>query len=194
MQPRLPVIAKHGRIEYKPGTRPAQFAKWDDIHPACMPILREYGFAVSFDSENVDNKLTVIVKITHAAGHQECPRFTVPWLDPGGSKTPAQQAASAFTLAQRHAFCKAFNILTIGEDDDGSGKGQAEHITEDQAQTIRDIVEECNNRDPKFKVNFAKWLKAEFSIDTPAHLFQGAQHRAVVDKLTEKMKVLGMMK
>lgn len=193
MAPNLPEISKSGRIEYKPGTRPTQFAQWDDIHKACMPVLREYGFAVSFDSENVDNRLTVIVKITHTGGHQECPRFTVPWLDTGGAKSPAQQAASSFTLAQRHAFCKAFNILTVGEDTDGSSI-QAEHITEAQAQTIRDIVEECNSRDPKFKANFAKWLKAEFQIDTPAHLFQGTQHKAVLSKLDEKMRALGMKK
>lgn len=193
MQPELPVITKEGRIEYKAGAKPTQFAKWDDIHKACMPILREYGFAVSFDSENADNRLTVIVKITHAGGHQELPRFTVPWLDTGGSKSPAQQAASSFTLAQRHAFCKAFNILTV-EDDDGSGQGQAEHITADEAQTIRDVVEACNERDPKMAANFAKWLKAEFQVDTPAHLFQGAQHKAVMSKLSEKMTALGMKK
>ncbi len=194
MQPNLPEISKHGRIEYKPGTKPTQFAMWDDIHKACMPVLREYGFAVSFDSEQVENKLTVVVKITHTGGHQESPRFTVPWLDTGGSKSPAQAAASSFTLAQRHAFCKAFNILTIGEDDDGSGKGRAEHISEKDAQTIRDIVEECNNRDEKFKANFAKWLKVEFQVDTPAHLFEGQQYKAVMSKLYEKMAALGMKK
>ncbi len=193
MMPQMPVITKEGRIEYKPGTKPTQFARWDDIHKACMPILHEYGFAVSFDSENADNRLTVIVKITHTAGHQECPRFTVPWLDTGGSKSPAQQAASSFTVAQRHAFCKAFNVLTRDEDDDGSGKG-FEHISAEQAQTIIDVVEECTNRDPKFKANFAKWLKAEFYIDTPMHLFQGPQHKAVMAKLSEKQKLLGMMK
>ena len=57
---------------------------------------------------------------------------------------------------------------------------------------IRDIVEECNNRDPKFKANFAKWIAAEFQVDSPAHLFQGAQHKAVMSKLAEKMSALGI--
>ncbi len=192
MMPQMPVITKEGRIEYKPGTKPTQFARWDDIHKACMPILHEYGFAVSFDSENADNRLTVIVKITHTAGHQECPRFTVPWLDTGGSKSPAQQAASSFTLAQRHAFCKAFNVLTRDEDDDGSGRGQAEHISEEDAMAIRDIVEACNERDPKMAANFAKWLRIEFQAESPSQIFKGHQHKAVIAKLSEKMRALNI--
>lgn len=192
MQPKLPVITKNGLIEYKPGTRPTQFAKWDDIHPACMPILQEFGFAVSFDSKNEDNKLTVIVKITHSSGHQECPQFTVPWLDSGGAKSPAQQAASAFTVAQRHAFCKAFNILTVGQDGNGSGRGQTEQITEDQARVLDDVIDACQQKESGFAARFAKWLKAELRADSIRDLFQGSQYDAVQQKLREKMAALGI--
>lgn len=193
LMPKMPTIEKNGLIVYKPGTRPTQFAKWDDIHPACMPLLYEHGFAVSFDSVTTDNKLQVVCIITHAGGHEERRAFALPAQDTGGSKSPGQAASSSYTLGQRHCFCKAFNILTVGIDDDGSGQGEVEHISADQAQTISDIVTECGNRDPKFAVNFAKWLRAEFSAESPAHLFQGSQHKAVMQKLMEKQKLLNML-
>lgn len=193
LMPKMPTIAKNGLIVYKPGTRPQPFAKWDDIHPACMPLLYEHGFAVSFDSLTTDNKLQVILVITHTGGHEERRTFALPAQDTGGAKSPGQAAASSFTLGQRHCFCKAFNVLTRGQDDDGSGQGEAEHITWEDTQKIRDIVEGCNERDQKFAVNFQKWLKAEFGVDKVDHLFQGAQSKAVFAKLSEKQRLLDML-
>ncbi len=113
MMPKMPTISKEGRIEYKPGTRPTQFAKWDDIHPACMPILYEHGFAVSFDSLTTDNKLQIILIITHVGGHEERRTFALPAQDTGGSKSPGQAASSAYTLGQRYQL--GLNIALFGK-------------------------------------------------------------------------------
>lgn len=193
LQAVLPSIAKNGLIEYKAGTgKGAPYAKWDDIHKACMPLLREHGFAVSFDSEEANNKLTVVTIITHEAGHEERRKFTVPWQDTGGSKSPAQAAASSRTLAQRHAFCGAFNILTRDQDDDGSGRGVPEKLTEEQAIRIGEIVSACNDKDPKFSAKFSAWLKAELHVDKPEDLMQGRPLNVAMDKLREKQEALGI--
>ena len=150
MRPELPVIQKNGTIIY-PGKDGRQggrtkFAKWDDIHRACMPILDRFGFSISFSSElQGSNALRVAIRVKHTAGHEEEGALTVPWLDTGGAKTPAQAAASSETLAQRHAFCKYFNILTVDQDTDGTGAAP-DRITEAQALKIEDIVTECDNR------------------------------------------------
>lgn len=196
LMPELPTITKNGLIirpakgENKGSKTP--YAKWDDVHTACMPVLYANGFAVSFDSETKDTKLIVSVKITHSSGHQEISRLAVPWLDSGGSKSPAQEAASAYTVAKRHAFCNAFNILTRDQDDDGSGQGVPEWITEAQLMRIGDIVQECSNREPGFPPRWAKWLKSQFNVDGPAKLCQGAQLKAVMSKLAEKQAELGV--
>ncbi len=193
LQKVLPVITKRGLIEYKPGTRPSPFAKWDDIHRACMPLLEEHGFAVSFSQpeDQQDGKCTVVVKITHRDGHAEKPRFTVPWLDQGGSKSPAQAASSAFTLCTRHAFCKAFNILTVEQDNDGSGKDPVAQITEEQAMKLDDLVQACENIEKGAMARWAKWIKSEFGIDSHWKLMQGTQHKQAVDRVTAKLRDLG---
>ena len=77
------------------------------------------------------------------------------------SKSPAQAAASSFSIAQRHAFVKYFNILTEDKDDDGTGKGVPDKITEDQALKIQDICAACEEKEPGFTGRFRKWMKTE---------------------------------
>jgi len=171
MAPALPEITQRGLIQYKPGAKGTQYAKWDDIHRACMPILQKFGFAVSFDSITAASSITVIVIITHAAGHEERRAFTVPASDSGGSKSPAQAAASSFTLAQRHAFCKAFNILTIGQDDDGTGQANGPRISEEMARKLEDMLTAGEDKEPGMRARFLKWVKAELLADRISDLY-----------------------
>lgn len=193
VHPLLPVIKKNGLIHYKPGTKPAPFAKWDDIHKACMGLLSEHGFTCSFTSElQGGNALKVTMRVKHVSGGDDSGSLTVPWLDSGGSKSPAQSAASSFTLAERHVFVKYWNILTEDADDDGSGKGTPDRITDEQLAQIQDCIQECENREPgKFRPRFNRWLKEEFKTDVLGDLFQGSQCEAVMAKLREKLAALG---
>lgn len=193
LQPKLPRIAKRGLIVYKAGAKGTSFAKWDDIHKACMPLLAEHGFTASFTSDlQGGNALKVTMIVKHVGGHKDFGSLTVPWQDSGGSKSPAQAAASSFTLAERHVFVKYFNILTEDRDDDGSGQGVPDQITEDQAMKLEDVIEACNSSDSKFRAAFTKWLKTEFNVDGVRSLFQGDQLEAVQGKLKEKMTALGV--
>lgn len=193
MQPKLPVIRKNGLISYGVGKGSTPFAKWDDIHRACMPILTEHGFSCSFSSElQGTNALKVTMIVKHVAGGEDSGSLTVPWLDTGGSKSPAQAAASSFSLAERHVFVKYFNILTEGKDDDGSGKGTVERISEEQAQRIADILQECEGREAGVTARFTKWMKAEKHTEVIAELFQGEQYDSVMAFLRTKMQKLGI--
>lgn len=193
VQSKLPVIRKNGLINYKPGTKAAPFAKWDDIHKACVPILAAHGFTCSFSSElQGGNALKVTMRVKHISGGEDSGSLTVPWLDSSGSKSPAQSAASSFTLAERHVFVKYWNILTEDADDDGSGKGVPDRITEEQGMKLSDMIAECENREPgKFTPRFMRWLKEEFKAEKLGELFQGEQYEAVMAKLREKLSALG---
>jgi ERF superfamily len=187
MRPLLPTIKKNGLIvrnataKYPHGSQTA-FAKWDDIHKACMPILDEHGFTCSFNSElQGSNALKVTMTVHHISGHAETGSLVVPWLDDGGSKSPAQAAASSFTLAQRHCFIKFFNILTEGSED------SPERITDGQAQNIADLIQEAENRRPGSSRRFATWLKTAYKAENYLELFQGDQHKAAVALLQQML-------
>lgn len=188
MRPELPVITKRGMIQYKPGTRPSAFARWDDAHHACMPILDKFGFTVSFSSPELQGTaLKVTMTIRHIGGHEDTASLFVPWLDTGGSKSPAQAAASSESLAQRHVFLKYFNILTKEQDDDGTGKGVPDRIPEEQIRKLEDMLVEMENKEKGARARFEKWLKAEHGADRLGDLFQGDQCNSVMSKLTEKL-------
>ncbi|TAK97796.1 MAG: hypothetical protein EPO08_20750 [Rhodospirillaceae bacterium] len=198
LQPQLPRIRKNGLISY-PGKAgghagAASFARWDDIHRACMPLLAEHGFSCSFGAPELlgGNALKVTMVVSHTSGHRETSSMFVPWLDTGGSKSPAQAAASSESLAMRHVFLKFFNVLTEDVDDDGSGKGVPDKITEEEVRQIDDICAACEQRESGFIPRFRKWLKAEMQTEMVADLFQGEQLAAVRDKLREKMTALGL--
>ncbi len=189
LRPELPTIKKNGLISYGQSKGSTPFAKWDDIHRACMPLLDAHGFTCTFSSElQGANALKVTMTVKHISGHEDTGSLIVPWLDTGGSKSPAQAAASSFTVAQRHVFLKYFNILTEDQDDDGSGKGVPERITEEQSQGIEDQVQEFANRDPNFRRRFMARLKAEMQVDGIGQLFQGPQFDTVKGWLREKAR------
>ena len=193
LQRDLPTISKNGTIIYGEKKGSAKFARWDDIHRACKSLLAEHGFSVSFSSElQGTNALRVTMTVTHSGGHIDQGSMVVPWLDTGGSKSPAQQAVSSETLAQRHVFVKYFNILTSDQDDDGSGRGVPERITETQAMRIADILQECERHDAGMTARFRKWLTAEMGTANESELFQGEQLNTVMTFLRVRMEKLGI--
>lgn len=188
MATELPTISKHGVISYGVGKGSTSFARWEDIHRACMPILHDHGFSVSFTSDLIPpNALRVTVRVKHVGGHEEDGSITVPWLDQGGSKSPAQAAASSETLAMRHAFCKFFNILTTDQDDDGSGKGIPEHLTQQQIDDLDTMLVEIENRDKGGRARFMNWLQKTYRVGELGELFQGEPLDAVRALLTKKL-------
>lgn len=192
-------IRKDGKIVYdKPGKAGGviKFMKYDDIADAIKPILARHDLVATYTAEFTVSppKTVVVMELMHKGGHsKEYRSVPLPMVDSGGGKNDIQGAGSVSAYGRRYVVVPAFDIVAEGEDNDGAGS-RVIAITPEQVQTIWDIVEECNNRDPKFSQLFVKWLRAEFAIDNPVNLFQGAQLKAVMAKLDEKMVLLGMKK
>jgi hypothetical protein len=154
MQPRLPVIARHGRIEIRAkGARgerdgaviqSTQYAKWEDINEAIKPHLRKYGFALTFKNGlSDDGRIIVIGELRHRDGHKETTQFILPH-DSTGSKNAVQAIGSSTSYGQRYAATSLLNLTSRNEDDDGQAGGAAAVISDDQAQTIRTRLRDTN--------------------------------------------------
>ncbi len=186
MAPELPYVAENGLNTYTNN----RYAKWDDIHRACMPILRQFGFSVSFDSRKEGDVLYCIVVIRHRAGHEERPSFPFPWRDPSKGRSAADEVSAALSKAQRHAFRKAFNILSIGEEEKlhfGS------RISEEKAIQINEVIGACEDKEPGARDRFHRWLKSELLAGKVADLYE-SQTDAVDRALNALQKRLGLMK
>ena len=138
LQAKLPRITKDGAISVN-GVVRSRYAKLENIDRQIKPFLAEEGFAISFDTELVDNKLVVEGRLTHSAGHSEIKKVPLA-LDTAGSKSATQSVGSTISYGQRYLIKMFFNI--VEQDEDTDGVAPLEPITTDQAIQLRDLMRE----------------------------------------------------
>lgn len=135
----MPVIKKHGMIDFGKGAKPIPYAKFEEIQEAIRPIYEAEGFVVTFDSEPRDNMWTTWYAIaTHANGHTRRAGITLP-LDTSGGKQNIQGAGSTSQYGKRYSAAALFNLRFEGEDDDGV-RGGMRFITLDQCKQINELL------------------------------------------------------
>ncbi len=88
LQPRLPRVGKDGRVQYGEGTKKVDFtfATYDAIDKAIRPLLAEFGFSISFDTEIGTTGDIYIGTLAHKLGHSKISRMRLP-SDTSGGKT-----------------------------------------------------------------------------------------------------------
>lgn len=155
MKPLLPIIDRKGKIVIKKKDteiviQSTPYALWEDIDAALTPILHDHGFALTFRSGVAhDGKITVTGILNHEAGHSEETTMTLPH-DSSGSKNAVQAVGSSTSYGRRYTATLLLNIRTKGEDDDGHEGGKAGLISDEQAQTLRDMLDRSKSDVPKF--------------------------------------------
>lgn len=192
-------ITKAGEIVY-PGKNggPAsiiKFIKHDDISRVIKPILAEHGLVATYSAEILPNppKAVTVMTVMHRNGHkQEWRSIPMPLVDSGGGKNDVQGAGSISTYGRRFVTVAAFDIVAEDSDDDGNLGKAAQPITQDQADTIADILHEIEQRQKGSTAQFSRWIKQQFRVDTVGQLLQGDQHAEVMDKLDKKQREMGI--
>lgn len=147
----MPRIKKNGEILHPvekgnpdgPKRKISSYARLEDIDAAIRDLLRNCGFAVTFETQQRQGDgggLIVTATLLHTAGHSLSASIPVP-LDTSGAKNNIQGYGSALSYGRRYALCAVLNIVTEGEDDDGVRAG-LEYIEEDKIQQIAKLIEE----------------------------------------------------
>lgn len=117
MQAKLPTIVERSK------TDKATYAPLEDIVDAVRPILREFGFSLSFQTEWPDKATVKVIGIlTHRDGHARRSEFQA-GADQTGSKNAIQALASSVSYGRRYTAKDLLCIVTRGEDDDGEDAG-----------------------------------------------------------------------
>jgi len=193
-------ITKRGQIVYegKNGKQDSviKFLRYDDIAEAVKPILRKHQLTASYTyrNETTPPKTVCVLTLLHSAGHSETfESVPLPMIDSGGGKSDVQGAGSVMTYGRRYAIQGAFDIVAENQDDDGAmGRDQPQPITEQELETITNIVQVCDDKNPGFRNLFTRWMVKELKTENVKDLRQGAQLKSVMTKLSEKMKALGL--
>ena len=136
MQPSLPVVAKRGSNDHTK----KKYARFEDIAADIMPVLKQYGFGLSFQVSDQNSKVLVRCILSHCGGHFETNEFSFPY-DTGPGRSPIQAIGSAMTYGKRYTATTLLGIATADEvDDDGKAAGGGGTISEAQYKELADLI------------------------------------------------------
>lgn len=168
-------------VRNRKGHNSKSYADFAAIARAVDPIITKHGLSYRFRTEQTE-RINVTCVLSHRAGHFEETTLTGP-ADTTGNKNAIQAIGSTLTYLQRYSLVQMLGIAAA-DDDDGKAGGAGASVTDEQADTIRDLVIKSKME----IVAFLKWAKAPSIADITAADFDDvvASLNARIAKLSEK--------
>lgn len=142
-----------------------RYADFAAIAVAVDPILSRHGLHYRFRTNQTD-RISVTCILSHKAGHFEETTLSGP-ADNTGNKNAIQAIGSTQTYLQRYTLVSMLG-LAASNDDDGKSAAGKPTITQEQADTLRDVLE-ANGKDI---AKFRKWAKVEKIEDITTDAYQ----------------------
>ena len=138
-----------------------KYAPLEEIDKHLRPLLAEEQMDLSYSDEPCDGGgILVRGRLKHLpSGHYEDSFMPAP-LDTTGGKSNVQAVGSTNSFLRRYVACNIFNIVVVGDDDDGNGGT----IDEAQAKTILELIKKA-----KVGPKFLKYMRAQ-SVDEAGSL------------------------
>lgn len=151
----IPTIRKNRVVDFTSQKGRTHYKHEDlaEVARTVNPILGKYGLSYRFRTSSVIGEpISVTCVVSHRLGYSEENTLVGP-RDDSGNKNSLQQVGSTLTYLQRMTL-KAALGLAAAEDDDGKAAGGGDQdtgpITEEQASTIRALIEETETDVAKF--------------------------------------------
>lgn len=147
----IPVIFKSREVDFTSAKGRTHYRYEDlaEIAKTINPILGKHGLSYRFRTTSPANEpVTVTCIVSHRQGYSEENTLSA-GRDDSGNKNSIQAIGSTLTYLQRMTL-KAALGLAASSDDDGKAAEAVETITDDQVNTLRDLIEEVGADLPKF--------------------------------------------
>lgn len=195
LQRDLPSIRRDGKIEIREkvgGERVGKvqqatpYATFNNIMKTIKPLLVKHGFALSFETEPMGERLLVKGRL-EGYGHERTTAFPLP-AETSGSKNNVQGWGSSMSYGKRYCTIALLNIVSEApEDRDTDGEPNRESlkaakgggfvdvpdrplVSEEQVVKLIENIEWCGVP----KATFCKHYGIEKVSDLPADLFDAA--------------------
>ncbi len=137
-----------------------KYIKYEEVDEALRPLMKKNDLRMSFTSAprtGDGGGVMVTAKLTHEKGHSIEAQMSVA-LDSSGGKSNLQGMGSSIAYARRILTCMLFNIVTVGEDNDGAAHSKPIEI--DQAAEIDNRLRAMPDYDA-YKNKFLKYMKVD---------------------------------
>ena len=140
-----------------------KYIKYEEVDAALRPLMKREGLRISFTSAprvGDGGGAIVTAKLTHTLGHSIEASMSAA-LDSSGGKSNLQGMGSSIAYCRRVLTCMLFNIVTVGEDNDGAA--EVGYIETDKAADI-DMRLRALPDAVAYRPKFLAYMKVE-SID-----------------------------
>lgn len=152
----IPVIIKNRLVDFTGKTGVRTHYRHEDLGEIARtvdPILAKHGLSYRFRTQSpVGEPVTVTCIVSHRDGHSEENTLVGP-RDESGNKNAIQSIGSTITFLQRYTLKAALGLAAAQDDDGGKSAASPDDlatITEEQAATIRQLIEDTDTDIEKF--------------------------------------------
>ena len=161
-----------------------RYAPLEEIDKHLRPLLVEENMDLSYSDEpRAGGGIAIRGRLKHLpSGHFEDSFMSAP-MDTSGGKSAVQGVGSTNSYLRRYIVCNIFNIVVIGDDDDGNG----EAIDKDQASTIVNLITKARVG-PKFlKYMRARSIEEAGSLEAAVATIAARDYRKAVTTLKHRI-------
>ena len=180
-------ILIRGRLKHLPGGHFEDSfmpAPLEEIDKHLRPLLLEEEMDLSYSDEPREHGWIVIRgRLKHLpSGYFEDSFMPAP-LDTTGGKSTVQGVGSTNSYLRRYIACNIFNIVVVGDDDDGNGGT----IDEAQTDTLLDLIKRA-----KVGPKFLKYMRAQSieeagSLEAAVATIASRDYRKAITTLEEQI-------
>ena len=161
-----------------------KYAPLEEIDKHLRPLLVAEEMDLSYSDEpREDGGILIRGRLKHLpSGHFEDSFMPAP-LDTTGGKSDVQAVGSTNSFLRRYIACNIFNIVVVGDDDDGAGAT----IDEAQTKTIVGLIKKA-----KVGPKFLKYMKARSveeagSLEAAVATIAARDYRKAISTLEEQI-------
>jgi hypothetical protein len=161
-----------------------KYAPLEEIDKHLRPLLADEHMDLSYSDEpRQGDGILIRGRLKHLpGGHYEDSFMPAP-PDTSGGKSSVQAVGSTNSFLRRYIACNIFNIVVVGDDDDGTGGT----INEAQTKTILDLFKKA-----KAGPKFLKYMKAPSveeagSLEAAVATIAARDYRKAISTLEEQI-------
>ena len=173
-----------GRPPQKGNSATFEYAPLEEIDKHLRPLLAEEDMDLSYSDEpRDDGQILIRGRLKHLpSGHYEDSFMSAP-PDTTGGKSNVQAVGSTNSFLRRYITCNIFNIVVVGDDDDGNGGT----IDRDQTQTILGLISKAKAGSKFLKYMSAQSVGEAGSLEAAVGTISSRDYRKAISTLEEQI-------
>jgi hypothetical protein len=161
-----------------------KYAPLEEIDRHLRPLLAEEAMDLSYSVEpQGSGEILIRGRLKHLPGGHYEDSFMAAPPDTTGGKSDVQAVGSTNSFLRRYVACNIFNIVVVGDDDDGTGGT----IDEAQTKTILDLIKKAKAGPMFLKYMKAKSAEEAGSLEAAVATIAARDYRKAVNTLEEQM-------